>query len=134
MLEPAGGRRYTALREEFAPAVRRGRRRRRRPLCGIRARSAPSTRSGGKTRKVHHVILLPGLDEAEELAHRLEAVGNLHSDGRPILGMDSRDLLQMTHGRLPGRDLYSGPYLDAPFFCCSGNFPNFPRWRNATAT
>ena len=49
----------------------------------------------GKTRKVHHVILLPGLEEAEELSHRLEAIGNLHSDGRPILGLDSHDLLEI---------------------------------------
>ena len=49
----------------------------------------------GKTRKVHHVILLPGIDKAEELSHRLEAIGNLHSDGRPILGLSSHDLLEI---------------------------------------
>ena len=49
-----------------------------------------------RTRKAHHVILVPGLEEAEVLAERLSKIGNLHSDGRPILGLDSRDLLEIT--------------------------------------
>jgi uncharacterized protein (TIGR00375 family) len=53
-------------------------------------------KKNGKVRKVHNLILLPGLEEAEALSHRLEAIGNLHSDGRPILGLDSRDLLEIT--------------------------------------
>ena len=43
----------------------------------------------GRTRKVHNLILLPSLEAAEELSVRLEAIGNIHSDGRPILGLDS---------------------------------------------
>lgn len=53
-------------------------------------------KKNGKVRKVHNLILLPSLEAAEALAHRLEAIGNLHSDGRPILGLDSRDLLEIT--------------------------------------
>jgi PHP family Zn ribbon phosphoesterase len=53
-------------------------------------------KKNGRTRKVHNVILLPGLDAAEKLSTRLETVGNLHSDGRPILGLDSKDLLDIT--------------------------------------
>lgn len=53
-------------------------------------------KKNGRTRKVHNVILLPGLDAAEKLSLRLEAIGNLHSDGRPILGLDSKTLLAMT--------------------------------------
>ena len=49
----------------------------------------------GKTRKVHKVILLPGLEAADAMAQRLEKIGNIHSDGRPILGLDSHDLLEM---------------------------------------
>ena len=29
------------------------------------------------------------------MAQRLEKIGNIHSDGRPILGLDSHDLLEM---------------------------------------
>ena len=53
-------------------------------------------KKNGKVRKVHNVILLPGLEEAEVLARKLETIGNIHSDGRPILGLDSRDLLEIT--------------------------------------
>ena len=52
-------------------------------------------KKNGKTRKVHNVILLPSLEAAETMAQRLEKIGNIHSDGRPILGLDSHDLLEM---------------------------------------
>ncbi|MGE5598407.1 MAG: UvrD-helicase domain-containing protein, partial [Bacteroidota bacterium] len=48
----------------------------------------------GKTRKIHHVLLLPSLAAAELVGRRLEERGvNLRSDGRPITGLDSRTLL-----------------------------------------
>ena len=52
-------------------------------------------KKNGKTRKVHNVILLPGLEAADAMAQHLEKIGNIHSDGRPILGLDSHDLLEM---------------------------------------
>ncbi len=76
----------------------------------------------GKTRKVHNVILLPGLEAAEALAKRLEAIGNIHSDGRPILGLDSRDLLEITAGNLPPGHPGARPYLDAPLLAVRGFF------------
>jgi len=48
------------------------------------------------TRKVHHVIYVPELEKAERLIEKLSRIGNLKSDGRPILGLDSRDLLEIT--------------------------------------
>lgn len=52
-------------------------------------------KKNGRVRKIHHLILLPSLEAATDLSRRLEKIGNLHSDGRPILGLDSRDLLEM---------------------------------------
>ena len=52
-------------------------------------------KKNGKTRKVHNVILLPGLEAADAMAQCLEKIGNIHSDGRPILGLDSHDLLEL---------------------------------------
>ena len=78
----------------------------------------------GKTRKVHHVILLPGLEAAEELSHRLEAIGNLHSDGRPILGLDSRDLLEMTLECCP-EAVYIPAHIWTPHFSLFGAFSDF---------
>ncbi|OSM01368.1 putative ATP-dependent DNA helicase [Magnetofaba australis IT-1] len=50
----------------------------------------------GKTRRIHHLICLPSFAAAERLSVALAQVGNLHADGRPMLGLDSRDLLAMT--------------------------------------
>ena len=48
----------------------------------------------GKTRKVHHLVMLPDFSAAMAFNARLEGMGgNIRSDGRPVLGMDSRDLL-----------------------------------------
>ena len=52
-------------------------------------------KKNGKCRKVHNVLILPGLEDADKMASKLEKIGNIHSDGRPILGLDCRDLLEM---------------------------------------
>lgn len=48
-----------------------------------------------KTRKVHNLIYMPDFDSAARFANRLNLIGNIRSDGRPILGLDSRDLLEI---------------------------------------
>jgi uncharacterized protein (TIGR00375 family) len=50
-------------------------------------------RKNGRTRKVHCLVLVPGFAEAELIASRLARIGNIASDGRPILGLDAKDLL-----------------------------------------
>ena len=49
----------------------------------------------GKTRKVHNVVFVPELALAEKLNQRLSRIGNIASDGRPILGLDSKRLLEI---------------------------------------
>ncbi|MDD3170476.1 MAG: endonuclease Q family protein, partial [Candidatus Pacebacteria bacterium] len=48
-----------------------------------------------KVRKIHVVIFAPSLEVVEEINKRLGAVGNLKSDGRPILGLDAKELLRI---------------------------------------
>jgi len=50
----------------------------------------------GRGRKVHNLIFAPSLAIARKIQARLESIGNIRSDGRPILGLDSRDLLEIT--------------------------------------
>jgi PHP family Zn ribbon phosphoesterase len=50
---------------------------------------------GEKVRKVHNIVLLPGFEAAETMQKKLDAVGNITSDGRPILGLDSRDVMEI---------------------------------------
>jgi uncharacterized protein (TIGR00375 family) len=49
----------------------------------------------GKGRRVHNLIVLPSLESAEKINNILSWQGNLKSDGRPILGMDSEELLKI---------------------------------------
>ena len=82
-----------ALKDEFrraepAPGER--------PLFLVSGEISSIYKRGGRVRKVHSLILLPSLEKADELSAKLERIGNLHSDGRPILGLDSRDLLEIT--------------------------------------
>ncbi len=50
---------------------------------------------GGKTRKVHALVFLPGFEAAVRLNRSLAKIGNIASDGRPILGLDAKRLLQI---------------------------------------
>ncbi|WP_291322943.1 UvrD-helicase domain-containing protein [Desulfonatronospira sp.] len=52
-------------------------------------------KQGGKVRKIHNLVFLPSLEKALKFNTRLERIGNLKADGRPILGLDSRNLLEM---------------------------------------
>jgi DNA helicase-2/ATP-dependent DNA helicase PcrA len=48
-----------------------------------------------RTRKVHHLIYMPDFDSAAGFNAKLDSIGNIRSDGRPILGLDSRHLLEI---------------------------------------
>ena len=49
----------------------------------------------GKTRKNHNVVFVPDLETAENFNKQLDKIGNIKSDGRPILGLDARNLLEI---------------------------------------
>lgn len=83
-------------------------------------------KKNGKVRKVHSLILLPGLEEAEALSKKLETIGNIHSDGRPILGLDCRDLLEITLEICP-RAIYIPAHIWTPHFSLFGAFSGFDR-------
>lgn len=49
----------------------------------------------GKVRKIHLVVFAPNLGIVEKLNRRLERVGNLKADGRPIFGLSAKELLKI---------------------------------------
>ena len=50
----------------------------------------------GATRRVHHCLYAPSLEAAGKINERLTQLGrNLKADGRPILGMSSKELLHL---------------------------------------
>jgi DNA helicase-2/ATP-dependent DNA helicase PcrA len=71
------------------------------PSCRAEVRFILSTeisniyKKNDKTRKNHNLILVPDLAVAEKFNAKLDRIGNIKSDGRPILGMDARDLLEI---------------------------------------
>ena len=78
----------------------------------------------GKVRKVHNVILLPSLDAAERLSLKLETLGNIRSDGRPILGLSSKDLLAITLDVCP-EAVFIPAHIWTPHFSLFGAFSGF---------
>ena len=49
----------------------------------------------GRVRKVHIVAFAPSFEMVEKINTRLGWIGNLKSDGRPILGLDARELVKI---------------------------------------
>ena len=49
-----------------------------------------------KTRKIHCLVFLPDFASAAKLNLALSKIGNITSDGRPILGLDAKELLRIT--------------------------------------
>ncbi|GAA3436769.1 UvrD-helicase domain-containing protein [Kutzneria kofuensis] len=77
-----------------------------------------------RTRKVHHLIYMPSFDAAAEFNKRLGKIGNLGSDGRPILGLDSRDLLEITLESGEGSYLVPA-HVWTPWFAVLGSKSGF---------
>ncbi len=50
---------------------------------------------GGKARRIHNLIFAPSIEAVEKINTKLGWIGNLKSDGRPILGLDSKELLKI---------------------------------------
>jgi len=50
---------------------------------------------GGKVRKIHNLIFAPSFEIAEKINAHLGWIGNIKSDGRPILGLDSKELAKI---------------------------------------
>src|SRR5258707_349393 len=82
-----------------------------------------------RTRKVHHLICLPDLESVERFNSRLGhgpngLGGNLGSDCRPILGLDSRDLLEITLEASPDGFLVPA-HIWTPWFSALGSKSGF---------
>ena len=78
----------------------------------------------GRTRKVHHLVLLPGFEAAAAFQSRLERVGNIASDGRPILGLDSRELFSLLLDA-DERSILVPAHIWTPWFSALGSRSGF---------
>jgi uncharacterized protein (TIGR00375 family) len=55
----------------------------------------------GKTRKIHSIVFVPDSADVERINAALSRIGNLSADGRPILGLDAKELLKIVMGVSP---------------------------------
>jgi len=49
----------------------------------------------GKVRRIHHVILMPSLEVAEQLSEALSSYGDVRADGRPTLNIAPTELVEI---------------------------------------
>jgi len=83
-----------------------------------------------KVRKVHNLIFAPTLKAAQKIQAKLGAIGNISSDGRPILGLDSYDLLKITLDADP-RNLFVPAHIWTPWFSALGSMGGFDSMEDA---
>ncbi|MGH7158068.1 MAG: endonuclease Q family protein [Candidatus Saccharimonadales bacterium] len=99
-------------------------------VCDNSIRFVPSVEiatiysKGGKVRKLHQLVVMPSFEAVAELNARLERIGNLKTDGRPILGLDSKELLRHALESSP-EALYIPAHIWTPWFGMFGSKSGF---------
>ena len=78
----------------------------------------------GRLRKLHNLILVPTIEDASKINAKLSHIGNLSSDGRPILGMDSKLLLEIVLETAP-QGIFIPAHAWTPHFSVFGSNSGF---------
>lgn len=78
----------------------------------------------GRLRKLHNLVLVPTIEDASRINTRLKSIGNLSSDGRPILGMDSKYLLEIMLEAAP-QGIFIPAHAWTPHFSVFGSNSGF---------
>ncbi len=78
----------------------------------------------GKVRKVHNILFVPDIASAQRINTKLAGIGNIESDGRPILGLDSHDLLEIVLENAPDGFLVPA-HIWTPWFSLFGSKSGF---------
>lgn len=79
---------------------------------------------GGKVRRIHNVIFAPSFEIVEKINAKLNTIGNLKSDGRPILGLDAKELLKIILNISPAAVLVPA-HAWTPWFSIFGSKSGF---------
>jgi len=75
-------------------------------------------------RKIHLLVFAPSLEIVEKINAHLSLVGNLKSDGRPILGLDAKELVKIILNICP--DCFIVPaHIWTPWFSLFGSRSGF---------
>jgi len=73
----------------------------------------------GRVRKIHILLLAPDFESVEKINARLNGIGNLRSDGRPILGLDAKDFVKIVTSQCP-RCVVIPAHIWTPWFSLFG--------------
>lgn len=73
----------------------------------------------GSVRKIHILLLAPDFESIEKINARLSGIGNLRSDGRPILGLDAKDFVKIVTSLSP-RCVVIPAHIWTPWFSLFG--------------
>lgn len=79
---------------------------------------------GGKVRKLHQLLVAPDWETVISINKQLSLIGNLKADGRPILGLNSKRLLEITIMTNP-ISLYIPAHIWTPWFGMFGSKSGF---------
>ena len=79
---------------------------------------------GGKVRRIHNLIFAPSIEVAEKINAQLNLRGNIKSDGRPILGLDSKELLKIALNADPNC-FFVPAHIWTPWFSVFGSKSGF---------
>ena len=79
---------------------------------------------GGQVRKIHLILLAPSLAAVEKINTQLGWIGNLKSDGRPILGIDVKEVVKIVLGADPS-SLVVPSHMWTPWFSVFGSKSGF---------
>lgn len=81
-------------------------------------------RKGASVRKIHQLVVMPSLESAQAFNAKLSSIGNLQADGRPILGVDSKELLRLSL-ECESESLFIPAHIWTPWFGLFGSKSGF---------
>lgn len=79
---------------------------------------------GGKVRRIHSLIFFPSIAGVEEFNAIVGARGNLKADGRPIVGIDAKELLKIALG-IDSEAFFVPAHCWTPWFSVFGSKSGF---------
>lgn len=81
-------------------------------------------KKGGKTRKVHNIVCFDTIEACQKLSKKLALIGNITYDGRPMLGLDAKDLLALCLEISP-ECMFIPAHIWTPWFSVLGSKSGF---------
>jgi len=77
-----------------------------------------------EVKRIHYLIILPKLELVEKFNKKLSLYANLSSDGRPILGLDVKDVLKMLFD-IYDKAIFIPAHIWTPWFSLYGSMSGF---------